>query len=176
MVDTASLQKYSLFGALLPEEIEKIKPFLGRAEYRAGETIISEGTANDRIYFILEGCVEVSKNGVSLLTIGEGETFGEMELIDIMPSAATIVATTHATCATISNRAIHNIFHLDARIFGIIILNLARDLSRRLRRMDDLVVIQTRSGRGEACTTCSSCPDAETGATEVLAAGFGGGA
>ncbi len=157
MVDTASLQKYSLFGALLPEEIEKIKPFLGRVEYRAGETIIAEGTSNDRIYFILEGCVDVSKNGVSLLTIGEGETFGEMELIDIMPSAATIVATTPATCATISNRAIHNIFHLDPRIFGIIILNLARDLSRRLRRMDDLVVIQTRSGRGESCSSCSTC-------------------
>ena len=167
MVDSASLQKYSLFGALLPEEIDRIKPFLGSADFGAGEVIISEGMPNDRIYFILEGCVEVSKNGISLITVGEGETFGEMELIDIMPSVATIVATTPVRCATTSNRAIHDIFHLDSRIFGIIILNLARDLSRRLRRMDDLVVIQTRSGRGDACLSCPSA--AERAAAETAA-------
>lgn len=138
MVDTASLQKYSLFGALQSEDIERIRPYLGMAEAAPGEVVIAEGEPNDRIYFVLEGRFEVWKAGVRLLEIGEGETFGEMELLDVMPSVATIRAKTHARLATITNRTIHDIFHLDPRILAIIMMNLARDLSRRLRHMDDV--------------------------------------
>ena len=137
MIDTASLQKYSLFGALQAEDIDRVRPFLETAQAAAGDTIVREGEPNDRIYFIVEGRVAVSKKGVPLLEIGEGETFGEMELLDVMPTAATIVALAPCRFVTISNRAIHGIFHLDTRIFGIIIMNLARDLSRRLRAMDE---------------------------------------
>lgn len=141
MVDTASLQKYSLFGALDSEEIERVKPFLESAEFSAGTSVILEGKPNDSIYFILAGRVEVWKSGVRLLEIGEGETFGEMELLDVMPSAATIRAIEDCRVATISNRAIREIFHMDAKIFAIIIMNLARDLSRRLRHMDEQAAV-----------------------------------
>jgi CRP-like cAMP-binding protein len=139
MVDSASLQKYSLFGALLPEDIERIKPYMEAAEAAAGEVVIAEGEPNDRIYFILDGRVRVSKGGHPLVEIPEGETFGEMELLDVMPSVATIEALVPCHFVTISCRGIHGIFHLDSRIFGIIIMNLARDLSRRLRHMDEEV-------------------------------------
>jgi CRP/FNR family cyclic AMP-dependent transcriptional regulator len=139
MVDTASLQKYSLFGGLLPEEIDRIKPLLGHETFAAGSRMIIEGEPNDRIYFILEGKAEVSRRGVLLVELSEGETFGEMELLDVMPSAATVTAVSPLEAATISNRAIHEIFRMDSRIFALFIMNLARDLSRRLRRMDALV-------------------------------------
>jgi CRP-like cAMP-binding protein len=137
MVDTAALQRYSLFGALSTEDIERVKPFLALAEYPASAAIIEEGRPNDSIYFILEGRVEVLKKGLRLLEIGEGETFGEVELLDVMPSVATIRALAPTRVAIISNRAVREIFHADARIFAIIMMNLARDLSRRLRRMDE---------------------------------------
>lgn len=139
MVDTASLQKYSLFGGLLPEEIERIKPLLGYETHQVGELVMREGTANDRIHFIIEGRVEVSRRGVVLVELGEGETFGEMELLDVMPSAATVKVLAPLSVATISNRAIHEIFRMDPRSFALIVMNLARDLSRRLRRMDGIV-------------------------------------
>jgi CRP-like cAMP-binding protein len=147
MVDTASLQKYSLFGALLPEEIEKLLPFLVGEEFEAGDDIIVEGRPNDRMYFVLEGRFEVWKSGVRLIELGEGETFGEMEILDVMPSVATVRALTHARLAMISNRAIHSIFHLDARIFGVLMMNLARDLSRRLRHMDDVAAAAASGAR-----------------------------
>jgi CRP-like cAMP-binding protein len=139
MIDTASLQKYSLFGGLLPEEIERIRPLMGRQDFPAGELVMREGQANDRIHFIVEGRVEVSRRGVVLVELGEGETFGEMELLDVMPSAATVKALSPLSVATISNKAIHEIFRMDPRSFALIIMNLARDLSRRLRRMDGIV-------------------------------------
>lgn len=138
MVDTAALQRYSLFGALSPEDLEKVKDFLVISDYPEGASIIDEGKPNDSIYFILEGQVEVLKAGLRLLTIGEGETFGEMELLDVMPSVATIKALTPTHVAIISNRALRGIFHEDSRIFAIMMMNLARDLSRRLRHMDEV--------------------------------------
>ena len=84
MVDRASLQKYSLFGALMPEEIERIVPLLGSESYGAGDVIIGEGDLNGCIRFVLEGRVEVSRDGIRLNEIGEGDTFGEMEILDVM--------------------------------------------------------------------------------------------
>ncbi len=94
MIDINTLQKYSLFGGVTCEQIEKIKPLLGTERFDAGECPQVEGQPNDKIYFILSGEVEVIKQGVVIARLREGETFGEMELLDIMPSIATIRAAT----------------------------------------------------------------------------------
>jgi CRP/FNR family transcriptional regulator, cyclic AMP receptor protein len=138
MVDPAALQKYSLFGGLVVEQIELIRPLLGQEGYAAGEAIINEGEANDRIRFVMEGRVSVSRSGVPITELGEGETFGEMEVLDVMPSVASVRATTPTLVATISNKALREMYKLDAKVFALLIMNLARDLSRRLRRMDEL--------------------------------------
>ena len=139
MIEASDLKDYSLFGGLLPDEIEAIRPLMGSAAYAAGEAIMREGEPNDRIHFILEGKVEVVKGGVVLAALGEGDTFGEMEFLDVMPAAATIRAIAPSTVATISNRALHELSKASMRAFAMVVMNLARDLSRRLRRMDDIV-------------------------------------
>jgi len=138
MIDINTLQKYSLFGGVTCEQIEKIKPLLGTERFDAGECPQVEGQPNDKIYFILSGEVEVIKQGVVIARLREGETFGEMELLDIMPRIATIRAATPLEVVTISNRALYDISKLDLKTFSMVVMNLARDLSRRLRRMDEL--------------------------------------
>lgn len=138
MVDSASLQKYSLFGGLVKEQIERIRPLLGQEGYAAGENIIVEGDRNDRIRFILEGRVAIIRDAVVLNELGEGETFGEMEVLDVMPSVASVRALVPTRVATISNKMLRDVYKMDAGIFSLVIMNLARDLSRRLRRMDEL--------------------------------------
>jgi CRP-like cAMP-binding protein len=139
VIEASKFKDYSLFGGLVPEEIEAIRPLLGTAAYAAGDTIMREGEPNDRIHFILEGSVEVLKDGVQLACLGEGDTFGEMEFLDVMPAAATIRSLSAATVATISNHALHELSKASMRAFAMVVMNLARDLSRRLRRMDDIV-------------------------------------
>lgn len=138
MIDIDTLQKYSLFGGVTSEQIKKIKPLLGIERFAAGECPELEGQANDKIYFILSGMVDVIKQGVTIARLKEGETFGEMELLDIMPSIATIRAVTALEVVTISNRALYAISKLDLKVFSMVVMNLARDLSRRLRRMDEI--------------------------------------
>ena len=130
-----------LFGGVSPEQIEKIKPLLGTANYKAGDCPQIEGQPSDKIYFILSGEVEIIKQGLVIARLKEGETFGEMELLDIMPSIATVRAATPLEVVTISNRALYEISKLDLKTFSMMIMNLARDLSRRLRRMDELACL-----------------------------------
>jgi hypothetical protein len=54
-----------------------------------------------------------------------------------MPAVATIKAVTHIKLLTISNFALRDIYKKDMSSFTLIIMNLARDLCRRLRRMDE---------------------------------------
>jgi CRP/FNR family transcriptional regulator, cyclic AMP receptor protein len=144
VIEASALKDYSLFGGLASEEIEAIRPFMLTAPVEAGTAILKEGDANDRIYFILEGEVEVAKGGLSLIRLREGDTFGEMEFLDVMPAVATVSALVSSTIATISNRGLHELSKTSMRAFAMIMMNLARDLSRRLRRMDDLAVSRER--------------------------------
>ncbi|MDR3172441.1 MAG: cyclic nucleotide-binding domain-containing protein [Treponema sp.] len=121
----------------MKDQIDQIRPMMELETYGSGDTIMVEGTANDRIRFILDGRVAVIKKGFTLAEIGEGNFFGEMEVLDVMPSVATIKALVNTTVMAISNRGLRKIYKADATIFSLIIMNLARDLSRRLRRMDE---------------------------------------
>ena len=137
MIEPKMLQQYSLFGGLLEDQIEQILLHIEYKDYEAGETLMTEGEHNDKIYFIIHGKVDIVKHGDLLLHLYEGDTLGEMEVLDVMPSAATGLIVEKSTIASISNKALRQIYKQNAGIFSLMIMNLARDLSRRLRRMDE---------------------------------------
>jgi CRP-like cAMP-binding protein len=139
MVKSSALQKYSLFGGLLEEQIDQILPLMEQENYEAGASIIVEGDLNDKIRFILDGRVAVVKNHVTLFEFKEGDAFGEMEVLDVMPSAATNMALEPTRVMSISNRALRSIYKSDIKAFSLMLMNLARDLSRRLRIMNSMV-------------------------------------
>jgi CRP-like cAMP-binding protein len=137
MVEPESLQKYSLFGGLEAEQVALILPLMIQENFGPNELIITEGKPNDKIYFLIEGTVAVTKNNIHLSRFGEGEEFGEIEVLDVMPSVASIKSITNVKVMSISNKALRDIYKIDIKIFSLIIMNLARDLSRRLRKMDE---------------------------------------
>jgi CRP-like cAMP-binding protein len=79
------------------------------------------------------------KNHVALMEFKTGDVFGEMEVLDVMPSAATILALEPTRVMSISNRALRSIYQTDIKAFSLMLMNLARDLSRRLRKMNDMI-------------------------------------
>jgi len=137
MVNAQALQKYSLFGGLAEEQIESIIPLMQHEQYGPGDFIITEGKPNDKIYFLIEGQVEVTKKDTVLSRFSEGEAFGEMEVLDVMAAVATIKSLSGVTLMSISNKNLREIYKLDVKIFSLMIMNLARDLSRRLRKADE---------------------------------------
>ena len=140
MVNTQTLQRYSLFGGLVEEQIKQILPLMDQETHDPGMDIIVEGTPNDKIRFITEGRVAIWKGSTFIWELPEGSTVGEMEVLDVMPSAATVRAVTRVTALSISNRSLRQIYRCDVKTFSILLMNLARDLSRRLRMADEKMV------------------------------------
>jgi CRP-like cAMP-binding protein len=137
MIESATFKKYSFFGGLLDEQIARIVPLMEEEDYKPGEDIIVERAPNNKIWFILEGRVAVLRENIVLSEFGEGDSFGEMEVLDVMPSAATIRALNDVKVMSISNKALREVYKNDIKSFALMIMNFARDLSRRLRRMDE---------------------------------------
>ncbi|HCM24946.1 MAG: hypothetical protein A2Z99_11465 [Treponema sp. GWB1_62_6] len=147
MIDFASFQKYSLFGGFSYDDIERIRPLIRIDAYSAGDFIIRENESNETIYFLLEGDVRISRDSVTIIDMSAGDCFGEMEILDVMPAAASVRALDPVTVAAIDNQALHRMYGLDPRLFALFMMNLARDLSRLLRRMDERFCEKVRVAR-----------------------------
>jgi len=146
MVQGTFLQSHALFGGLSNEAIDGILPLLAEESFPAGTNIVNEGESDDRLYLICKGSVEVIKSvdtpggrrDHSLAVLGVGEAFGEMELIDMQPRSATVRALENVSAVSLSNANLFEIYESNLETFTLIILNIAREISRRLRTMDAL--------------------------------------
>ena len=113
----------------------------GRTHHFAPDQIVFlQGDAGDTVHIILRGQVKVvttSRAGheAILAFLAEGESFGEMSLLDDLPRSATIQATTDTT--TLSLRKAE--FHRFLREAPDLSLRLLRTLARRLRETGMLV-------------------------------------
>ena len=136
MIESSVLGRYPLFDGLEKEQIERILPLMDHEVFEAGTDIIVEGSFSNKLRFILEGNVAVVKNGLILTELGEGDVFGEMEVLDVGPVEATIKSIIPTSVIALSVDALGEIFENELEIYAFLMMNLARDLSRRLRRMD----------------------------------------
>ncbi len=147
-VDFDYLKRCSLFGGLTGDAFEHLRPYIRRQGFPAGTVILAEGSVNDRIYFIESGRVAITKATSSeigtvdrhIVTMAGGDTFGEMELIDIQPCEATVRAVEDTVTLTLSNHDLYRVSKVDMKTYALLIMNLARELSRRLRQTDRLFV------------------------------------
>jgi len=137
MMQPSVLKKFDLLNGLSEEQLENIIPLMVQAEYDLNDTIITEGKSNDKIYFIINGQVEIIKGNTLIARLGEGSAFGDMEVLDVIPATASARALSQVSVLTIANRALRAIYNMDVKTFSLIIMNLARELSRRLRKMDE---------------------------------------
>jgi putative peptide zinc metalloprotease protein len=66
--------------------LEELASRLREERFQSAETVVVEGTTDDRLYLIVEGRAEASTIGpsgiVPLATLGSGELFGELSLLE----------------------------------------------------------------------------------------------
>jgi len=137
MISPSLLTKFPVFCGLTDEQTESIIPLLVQEEFQDGDIIIEECKSNDRIFFIMKGRVAVTKREKLMTYLDDGDFFGEMEILDVMAADASIKAISPVTAFTMSNKALRAIYYIDVKTFSLIVMNLARDLSRRVRKMNE---------------------------------------
>ncbi len=105
-------------------------------EYKAGESIFTEGDAGDQMYVIVSGTVDIHLKGRHMIRLGEGEIFGEMALIEQdHRRTATAIAETDVVLANIDRVRFTFLVH-ESPFFA---LDVMRTLSERLRLANTMI-------------------------------------
>jgi CRP-like cAMP-binding protein len=107
-----------------------------------GGVIAREGEINDCMFLIEEGEVSIIKKfdtpaPVKLATLGPGQCFGEMCVLETQPRTATAQAVSQVTVVSVGTASFFQLYQKAPEQYCIILLNIARDLSRRLRQLGD---------------------------------------
>jgi len=111
-------------------------------DFAPGAWIVREGDEGHSFFILVEGDVEVVKHAdsphaVTLARLHPGAFFGEMCVIDPVPRAASIRALTPVRAIEIKAATLHHLCQKMPDQYAIVLLNLARDLARRLRELDE---------------------------------------
>jgi CRP/FNR family transcriptional regulator, cyclic AMP receptor protein len=117
-----------LFADLEGRELERIADSFKERHYSAGDTIASEGQSGAGFFVIGDGTATVSVNGQDRGTLGPGQYFGEIALIDEGSRTATITAATDMTCYGMTFWEFRPIVEADSRIAWKLLQALARKL------------------------------------------------
>jgi hypothetical protein len=94
----AALQRVQLFADLDRRQAEQIARLLKLRTFSKGEIVIMEGSGGAAFFLIDCGEATVSSKGAELATLGPGDYFGEIALIDGGPRSATVTAATDLVC------------------------------------------------------------------------------
>jgi len=94
-----TLKKVPLFAGLDKRELEQIASSMRERRYKAGDTITQEGSGGAGFFVVAEGEAEVSIGGETKpWTVGPGEYFGEIALLNDSLRTATLTARTDMLC------------------------------------------------------------------------------
>jgi CRP/FNR family transcriptional regulator, cyclic AMP receptor protein len=105
------------------------------ARFAMGDVIFAEGDKGDAMYVIRSGEVAIERGGHVMESLGPGNIFGEMALIDGSPRSVTVRAKTDCVVAPMNEKSF--LFLVDETPFFAVAV--MRTLADRLRRMDKAV-------------------------------------
>ena len=143
-VTPAILREVGLFGALSDEVLQHLASTLHTTRIGPGDTIFREGDAAREMYVVLEGEIEVVKKSrrgrdMRVAILGPTDCFGEMSIIDMQNRSASVRALAPSRLLRIASDDMDALYRFDLKSYTLIVLNIARDLSRRLRVADGIL-------------------------------------
>jgi len=118
------------------------------SQYAAGSVILREGEPGNGIYFIRSGLVRIVKYygaepPVVLAEMGPGDFFGEMSLVESVARSASVVASADTAVFLLRGLDFLQLYQKRPEQYGIVMLNLARELARRLRTLDEKFALRS---------------------------------
>jgi len=84
----AILKTVPLFLSLTEEQHESILEHITMEYFPASYTLFEKGVAGDAMYIIKSGMIRIHNEGQELATLGDGQFFGEMSLLEDQPRMA----------------------------------------------------------------------------------------
>lgn len=131
-----------LFRDMGREEVETVGGFMRAYIAREDTVLFREGDYGDHLLVVIEGVIQVLKRNEAgeeqtLALLETGRTLGELALIDGRPRSATCVAMHDSVFLVLTRWGLNALALAHPMIAVQLLLNLATELSTRLRQTTD---------------------------------------
>jgi CRP-like cAMP-binding protein len=123
-----SLRQVPLFSGLDKKELGMISKLIKEQSYSPGEVIVTTGSAGHGLYIIKEGNVSVIQDGKTVATMGPGQFFGEISVLDPGPRTADVRADSNTTCLTLISWEVKPLLMENASITYKMLLEMVKRL------------------------------------------------
>ena len=137
------LQNIPIFGGMKRETLSFLLDASNRAKFEQGQFLFHQDDPADEFYVLESGRVAILKRWEDqeflLRRLETGDCLGEMALIDYCPRSASAAAETDCVLLRIASKTMLDLYEKDLEQFALIQMNLARELSRRLRHAGELL-------------------------------------
>lgn len=140
------LRDMPVFGGLREDIVRMILQGSHYVERQPGESFFTEGERGDSAFIVESGSAALYKRGESgtyhqIRSFMSGECFGAMALLGVYPRSGVVRAVEACRAVEIKADQLFSVYQTDPEQYTLIFMNMARDLSRRLRDTDDQLVV-----------------------------------
>jgi len=138
------LRVIGIFGGLDDTVLENFVSKLPISMLSPGAAVFREGEQGRELFVVLGGEMEVLKKSkgereARVAVLGPGDWFGEMSILDVMPRSATVRVLAPSRVLRLSASDLDALYRRDLKSYAMIVLNVAREMSRRLRVADGIL-------------------------------------
>jgi CRP/FNR family transcriptional regulator, cyclic AMP receptor protein len=129
----AMLGSMPLFEGVVAEDLGGIADRTVEVDYGAGGVIVREGEIGTGFFVVVSGAVRVIRDGETVSTLGPGEFFGELSVLDHRPRNAQVVAAEPTACLALASWDLETVITEQPRVA----LAMLRVLAGRLRDVSE---------------------------------------
>jgi CRP-like cAMP-binding protein len=138
------LSRISFLGGIVEAKLEVIARYLQVAHFEKGQYIAKQGEEPSHLYIIMDGRVELQITDQSVTVtkreFSVGDCFGEVAMLSLINNMASFVAAEDSRLLVLSRRELNLLRGEAPDVFCQLMVNLARDLARKLQYTDSMLL------------------------------------
>ncbi len=145
------LNQIAIFGGLDDKQLYTVFHLLEVEHYTEGEFIFRQGDAPSHIRIIRSGRVHIIENvdgtPLELFEFRTGDCFGETSVMAIQQHTASALVIEDTELLVIPRDKLFGLYDSDPKLFGMLMMNIAREACRRLNRTEEIMLHYALEGK-----------------------------
>jgi CRP-like cAMP-binding protein/predicted GNAT family N-acyltransferase len=126
----------SIFHGMEPDEVARLIEMSPVIDCASGDRIVGQDLAERSVFVVLDGAVEVMRDGKSVALMPRGAVFGEIAFLLGIDRTADVVAVGETRVIALRERALNDLIASESKLAARFLLNLARIACLKLVEKD----------------------------------------
>lgn len=134
--DTLVEDEVSIFHGMAPDEVARLIEMSPVISCASGDRIVGQDLAERSVFVVLDGAVEVIRDGKSVALMTRGAVFGEIAFLLGIERTADVIAVGDTKVIALRERALNELIASESKLAARFLLNLARIACLKLVEKD----------------------------------------